>query len=141
MYPTSVPTHSEEIGTSSSSTEATLTTGGGGAVAAPDLSPQPASATASTMASRRPPAGESFLISIVCTTQPPRGRPACLPRQWRPGIRRDRGASIRLCGVLVFRWGDDGRRYGRVGISAIFFGEAGSLEGICGRSSGTPRSA
>src|SRR5438309_3517491 len=120
MYPTSVPTHSEEIGTSSSSTEATLTTGDGGAVAAPDLSPQPASATASTMASRRPPAGESFLISIVCTTQPPRGRPACLPRQWRPGIRRDRGASIRLFCVLVFRWGEDGRRYGRVGISAFF---------------------
>src|SRR5205823_5392896 len=86
----------------------------------PDLSPQPASATASTMASRRPPAGESFLISIVCTTQPPRGRPACLPRQWRPGIRRDRGASIRLFCVLVFRWGEDGRRYVRVGISALF---------------------
>src|SRR5437763_10901234 len=120
MYPTSVPTHSEEIGTSSSSTDATLTTGGGRAVAAPDLSPQPASATASTMASRRAPTRESFLISSVCTTQPPRGRPACLPRQWRPGIRRDRGASIRLFCVRVFRWGEDGRRYGRVGISALF---------------------
>src|SRR5438477_3656988 len=77
MYPTSVPTHSEEIGTSCSSTEATRTTGGGGTAAAPDLSPQPASATASTMASRRAPTWESLLISIICTTQPPRGCAAC----------------------------------------------------------------
>src|SRR5882762_3988031 len=75
MYPTSVPTHSEEIGTSCSSTDATLTTGGGGAVAAPDFSPQPASAAASTRVSRRAPTGESFMILIVCTAQPPRRRP------------------------------------------------------------------
>src|SRR5437588_585513 len=120
MYPTSVPTHSAEIGTSSSSTAATLTTGGGGVVAAPDFSPQPASAAASTMASRRAPTGESFFISLVCTTQPPRRRPACLPREWRPGIRLhlrhhmrallfDGGlAGAQLAGdLLVEKTGDD----------------------------------
>src|SRR5439155_24838987 len=67
MYPTNVPTHSEEIGTSCSSTEATLTTGGGGAVAAPDFSPQPARAAASTTASRHARTWQSFMISVVCT--------------------------------------------------------------------------
>src|SRR6266568_1054420 len=41
MYPTSVPTYSKEIGTSSSITDATLTTGSGGGAAAPDLSRLP----------------------------------------------------------------------------------------------------
>src|SRR5437588_5178776 len=48
MYPTSVPTHSAEIGTSRSTTGSTLTTGAGGGPAARDASPQPASVAAIT---------------------------------------------------------------------------------------------
>src|SRR2546426_166030 len=54
MYPTSVPTHSEEIGTSLSTTGSTLTAAGGGGPAAPDLSPQPAASAAITTTSRLP---------------------------------------------------------------------------------------
>src|SRR5216110_3294896 len=46
MDPTSVPTHSAEIGTSFSTTDSTLTTGAGGVPAARDESPQPAATAA-----------------------------------------------------------------------------------------------
>src|SRR2546426_9668608 len=78
MYPTSVPTYSKEIGTSSSITDATLTTGSGGGAAAPDLSPQPAIAAAASTTTSRFARGErttnarvargSFPASVIITS-------------------------------------------------------------------------
>src|SRR5205809_3791371 len=52
MYPTSVPTHSAEIGTFRSTTGSTLTTGAGGPPVARDVSPQPAPKVAITAINR-----------------------------------------------------------------------------------------
>src|SRR5712691_5639532 len=68
MYPTSVPTHSEEIGTSRSTTGSTLTTGGGGGPAARDESPQPAAAT--VIAASRKPANREWPAGVMKAARP-----------------------------------------------------------------------
>src|SRR5437667_10608731 len=68
MYPTSVPTHSAEIGTSFSTTGSTLTTGAGGGPAARDVSLQP-TATAAIAPMSTPVSSEwtatEFRVGII----------------------------------------------------------------------------
>src|SRR5512132_2950738 len=79
MYPTSVPTHSAEIGTSCSTTGAILTTGTGGGPAALDLSPHPPIAAAANTTSR--PAPPERTMDARITAYPPRGRSALTARR------------------------------------------------------------